>query len=247
MSNDRLWAAMHASRIDAAALAVGVPVDVKTVERWLAGRVPHSRHRTTVARIVGRTELQLWPTARPSETHDGDSGEVLAAYAHRTDLHVDEWWRLLTQAHERIDLFAYALLFLPEGHPRLVELLTEKAAAGVGIRIALADPEAPETTARSIEEQLGSGGMAARIRNALLHFTPLKGLSGVDVRQYASPMYNSVFRFDEEMLVTPHLYGTPGYRAPLLHLQRGGADGPFEQFAGHVERLWSISTPVWSC
>ena len=246
MPNDRLRTAMHASRIDAPALALGVPVDVKTVERWLAGRVPHSRHRTAVARIVGRTELQLWPTARPSATHDGDSGEVLAVYAYRTDLHVEEWWRLLTQANERIDLFAYALLFLPEGHPQLVELLTKRATAGVKIRIALADPEASETTARSVEEQLGPGGMAARIRNALLHFAPLKGLSGVDVRQYASPMYNSVFRFDEEMLVTPHLYRTPGYRAPLLHLQRGGADGPFEQFAGHVERLWSISTPVWS-
>ncbi len=118
MPNDRLRAAMHASRIDALALAAGVPVDVKTVERWLAGRVPHSRHRTAVARIVGRTELQLWPTARPSAAHDGDSGEVLAVYAHRTDLPVEEWWRLLTQANERIDLFAYALLFLPEGHPR---------------------------------------------------------------------------------------------------------------------------------
>jgi hypothetical protein len=247
MPNDRLRAAMHASRIDALALAAGVTVDVKTVERWLAGRVPHSRHRTAVARIVERAEVQLWPTARPSAAHDGDSGELLAVYAHRTDLHVEEWWRLLTQANERIDLLAYALLFLPEGHPRLVELLTEKAAAGVSIRIALADPEASETTARSIEEQLGPGGMAARIRNALLHFTPLKDLSGVEVRQYASPMYNSVFRFDEEMLVTPHLYGTPGYRAPLLHLRRGGADGPFEQFGGHVERLWSISTPVWAC
>ncbi len=235
---------MHASRIDALALAAGVAVDVKTVERWLAGRVPHSRHRTAVARIVGRTELQLWPTARPSEAHDGDSGEVLAVYAHRTDLHVEEWWRLLTQTREHIDLFAYALLFLPEGHPRLVELLTEKASAGVAIRIALADPEASETTARSIEEQLGPGGMAARI---LLHFTPLKNLSGVEIRHYASPMYNSVFRFDEEMLVTPHLYSTPGYRAPLLHLRRGAADGPFEQFAGHVERLWSISTPAWPC
>lgn len=247
MPNDRLRAAMHASRIDPAALAVAVPVDVKTVERWLAGRVPHSRHRTAVARIVGRTELQLWPTARPSESHEGDSGEVLAVYAHRTGLHAEEWWRLLSQASARIDLFAYALLFLPEGHPRLVELLNEKATAGVSIRIALADPDAPETAARSIEEQLGPAGMAARIRNALLHFAPLKGLSGVEVRQYASPMYNSVFRFDEEMLVTPHLFGTPGYRAPLLHLQRSGADGPFDQFAGHVERLWSISTPVWSC
>lgn len=236
---------MHASRTDVSALAAAVPVDVKTVERWLAGRVPHSRHRAAVAQVLERSEVHLWPAVRPSQFTTADSGEILAIYAHRSDLHTEEWWRLLSHAHEHIDLFAYALLFLPEAHPRLVELLREKAEAGVSIRIALADPEAAETRARSIEEQLGQGGMAGRIRNALLHFTPLRGLSGVEVRQYASPMYNSVFRFDQEMLVTPHLYGTPGYRAPLLHLQRGDTDGPFDQFAGHVERLWAISTPVW--
>ena len=245
MLNERLRAALAASRTDSHTLAAAVEVDVKTVERWLAGRVPHSRHRAAVARHLGRTELQLWPEAPSALGHQADTGEVLAFYAHRTQLATEEWWRLLNHASEHIDLCAYALLFLPEAHPHLVELLRDKAAAGTTVRIALADPAASETKARSVEENLGPDGMGARVRNTLRHLEPLKGLANIDVRQYASPMYNSVFRFDQEMLVTPHLYGTPGYLAPLLHLQRGTAEGPFDQFVAHVDHLWTISTPAW--
>lgn len=245
MLNERLRSALTANRTDSHGLAAAVEVDVKTVERWIAGRIPHARHRSAVARHLGRTELQLWPEARPVNDHHTDTGEVLAFYAHRTQLAVEDWWRLLSHADEYIDLFAYALLFLPEAHPRLVELLRDKAAAGTVIRIALADPAAPETVARSVEEGLGPEGMGARVRNTLRHLEPLKGLDNIDIRQYASPMYNSVFRFDQEMLVTPHLYGTPGYLAPLLHLQRGAAQGPFDQFVGHVDRLWSIGSSAW--
>ena len=245
MLNERLRAALAASRTDSGQLAAAVEVDVKTVERWLAGRVPHSRHRAAVARHLGRTELQLWPDVQSALAHQADTGEVLAFYAYRTQLSVEDWWRLLSHANEHIDLCAYALLFLPEAHPHLVELLRDKAAAGTNVRIALADPAAPETKARSVEENLGPDGMGARVRNTLRHLEPLKGLPNIEVRQYASPMYNSVFRFDQEMLVTPHLYGTPGYLAPLLHLQRGTAEGPFDQFVAHVDRLWSISTAAW--
>lgn len=54
-------------------------------------------------------------------------------------------------------------------------------------------------------------------------------------------MYNSVFRFDEDMLVTPHMYGTPGYRAPLLHVRRLTSGGIFDAFASHFERVWEAT------
>jgi len=46
------------------------------------------------------------------------------------------------------------------------------------------------------------------------------------------------------MFDTPHLYGTIGYRAPLLHLRRLGTGGVFDTFAGHFEGLWATTTPL---
>jgi hypothetical protein len=41
------------------------------------------------------------------------------------------------------------------------------------------------------------------------------------------------------MLVTLHLYTEPGPQAPLLHLQRFGDDGLFDQFAGHLQTTFT--------
>jgi hypothetical protein len=39
---------------------------------------------------------------------------------------------------------------------------------------------------------------------------PLRGCDGLELRYQDVPLYDSVFRFDDEMFVTPHLYGTQG-------------------------------------
>jgi hypothetical protein len=67
---------------------------------------------------------------------------------------------------------------------------------------------------------------------------------GVEIRFQDSPLYNSVFRFDDQMLVTPHLYGTQGSAAPLLHLRRLGPNGLFSRFAAHFEAIWAHTTPI---
>lgn len=57
-------------------------------------------------------------------------------------------------------------------------------------------------------------------------------------------MYATVLRFDEEMIVTPHLYGRPGYQSPLLRLRHLGAGGIFDTYATHFNDVWATSTPV---
>jgi hypothetical protein len=64
---------------------------------------------------------------------------------------------------------------------------------------------------------------------------------GFELRYQDIPLYNSVFRFDDEMLVTPHLMATPGSQAPMLHLRRLSSDGVFSRFAGHFETVWAAS------
>jgi hypothetical protein len=55
----------------------------------------------------------------------------------------------------------------------------------------------------------------------------------------------SVFIFDGQMLVTPHLSNLLGHESPMLHLRRMGTDGLFDRFASHVEALWGAARPVW--
>src|SRR6266581_2981925 len=65
------------------------------------------------------------------------TSEILAAYAHRADVPSHVWHDLFDQAKTQIDLLGYAMLFLPEANPRLIDQLKEKAAAGCVVRIAL--------------------------------------------------------------------------------------------------------------
>ncbi|MFF0221958.1 XRE family transcriptional regulator [Streptomyces sp. NPDC004629] len=55
----------------------------------------------------------------------------------------------------------------------------------------------------------------------------------------------SVFRFDDDMIVTPLLTHSVGHDAPTLHLRRHQDDGMFDRFVAHAEELWKRGTPVW--
>jgi hypothetical protein len=133
--------------------------------------------------------------------------------------------------------------FLPEAHPRLFDLLRGKAAAGCKIRVALVDPGSRQVADRDAEEGL-DGGLIARVRTSLHYFGELADCEGIELRLHATPMYNSLFRFDDELFVTPHLYARIGFRAPLLHLRRLGAGGIFDSFASHFEAVWAVSKPT---
>ncbi len=241
-ANEPLRKAMADARVSIEALARAVGVHAKTVQRWLGGRTPHPRHRWAVADLLGVREATLWPDAKGEALSSATStSEILAAYAHRADVPSRIWHDLFDQAKTQIDLLGYALLFLPEANPRLTDLLEQKAADGCTIRIALADPDSQAVADRDAEEGLG-GALPGRIQTALHHFADLNDHDGISLHFHATKMYNSIFRFDDEMLVTPHLYAQPGYASPVLHLRRVGPYGIFDNFALHFERVWMSST-----
>ena len=238
-ANEPLRKAMADARITIETLGRAVSVHPKTVQRWLAGRVPHPRPRWAIADLLGIREEALWPNLKAGAVSSMiGTSEILAAYAHRADVPSHVWHDLFDQAKTQIDLLGYAMLFLPEANPRLVDQLKEKAAAGCVVRIALADPDSAAVADREHEEGLG-GALHARIRTTLHHFADLSDRESISLRLHATRMYNSLFRFDEEMLVTPHLYAQPGYASPVLHLRRIGPHGIFDNFALHFERVWS--------
>lgn len=244
MSNERLRAAMHHSRTDAAALAEKIAVDPKTVSRWLGGRVPHAQSRYAVAEALQQNEEYLWPQATRAEANpSGAVAELVQAFPFRADVDPAHWWSMITHARQQIDFLGFTLYFLPQQHPQLIDTLAEKASSGCRIRLVLADPESPYVRLREDEEQ-DPITITARIKTSLRAFKPLLGQKGVELRYQDAPLYSSIFRFDDDMFVTPHLYATPGNRAPLLHLRRLGPNGLFSRFSTHFESIWSTTTPA---
>jgi len=69
MGNERLRTAMTTARVDVDAVATSAGVDPKTVQRWLAGRIPRSRHRWSVASLVGEDEHYLSPDSPESTSY----------------------------------------------------------------------------------------------------------------------------------------------------------------------------------
>jgi hypothetical protein len=216
--------------------------DVKTVYRWLSpGRPPLAKHRALVARRLGEDEEYLWPdTARTGSVNA--TAEVVNAFAHRSDAPNSLWWSLITRAEQRVDLLGYTLYFLTLQHPELISALITKCDRGLRVRAAIADPDSAHVAYRDTEERTPLT-LGVRIRTTLEAWTPILDHPHFELRYQDVPLYNSVFRFDDEMLVTPHLYATPGSHAPMLHLRRLGSAGLFDRFAGHVEAIWSTSRP----
>lgn len=246
MSNERLVATLTRSGITLERVARKLSVDPKTVQRWVAGRTPHPRHRYAMAELLGESEEFLWPGAR-RRAADAKiaTAEVIAAYPHRTEMNADRWWDLFTQAKTQIDLLGYTLYFLPHQHSQLVELLLDKCDQECHIRIVLADPDS-EHVRRRDEEEHEAITLVPRIRSTLAAFEPLQDCENAALRYQDVPLYNSIFRFDDQMLVTPHLYGIPGREAPLLHLRRLSPSGIFSRFSAHFEGIWSDSRPIES-
>lgn len=234
---------MLRAELDASALAVRVGVDVKTVNRWLAGRVPHKRTRLAVAEALGEPESTLWPQSRPDLSPGAPStAEVVGAYAHRADIPTDLWVSLLLGAEEQIDIIGYAYPFVLELLPNAADIVAERCGEGARVRLAFADPECEHVSERDGLEQMG-GTLPGRIRNALSMLGPLGSTPGCKIGLHSMHLYNSVFRFDNQMIVTPYLIRARGYQHPSLHLRRLSAHGIFSSFADQVEQIWDTVTP----
>jgi hypothetical protein len=116
-------------------------VDPKTVERWIAGRVPHRGHRQKLATMLAENETYLWPDVDSSRELITGQAELDTLYPHRSDVPRDVWRRLLSEVVEQLDVLVYAGLFLPEQFPDLTELLRDRLASGCQLRVALGDPD----------------------------------------------------------------------------------------------------------
>lgn len=243
MGNQALRAALVAAGMGEADVAEALHVDIRTVQRWLAGRVPYRIHRRALMGILNREAHQLWPGLPASGAAVSGDGELVALYPHRSDVPRELWWALLSSAQTEIALLVYAALFLPEQHLGLITLLRDKGKGGCRVRIALGDSRSPQLLERGDEEEFGEG-IASRARLALRHYWPLRGTDNISVHVHATTLYASIFRADDDMLVNTHVWGTNAFASPVLHLRRIANGGVFDLYAGSFESVWAGSTPT---
>jgi transcriptional regulator with XRE-family HTH domain len=220
-------------------LAEMAQVSTKTVERWLRGEVvPYPRTRYRVAAILREDESYLWPGVADRSSLAG--AELVASYPRRADVPGHLWTELLRQAERNVDLLAFAGLFLTEEHPDWTPLLKARAEAGVRVRLLLGDPRGASLAARDGEHKIG-GGVAGRVRAVLAYYRPVAGMA--EVRLHDTPLYNSVYRFDDDMIVNTHVYGILAAYTPVMHLRR--VDGAyFSTYLESFERVWASARPL---
>ena len=150
-----------------------------------------------------------------------------------------------TRPSRQIAILVYAATFLPEQQLDLVDVLRAKADAGCRVRIALGDPASPKLLERGNEEKFGIG-IVSRAELALKHYAPLRGCPGVEVRLHGTTLYNSIYRFDDVMLVNAHIWGLSAFGAPVLHLHRLVEGGLFDTYAHSFDAVWATGKPAYA-
>lgn len=224
MENEHLRTAITRAGLTLEEFADIVQVDVKTVQRWLAGRTaPYPRNRARVADELDTTEEALWPNTVPAPTATEASGlathatgDAIAGYGHATDPAAPDIAELLRAAVERIEIVIPNLA----SQPALVELLRASATNGFQARVLIEDPD----------EQI----------------EPLLGIDAIEIRASPSRENHVLHRADDEMLLALTDIGSAGASPPILHLRRQVDGGLFDRLSEDFEDRWLAAEPLAS-
>ena len=242
--NDALQSAMDDAGLSPRQLAYRVGVSAKQVERWLSNPdlTPHARNRADACRALGVDEEMLWPKAVQDRVKTGTDRELVHSYPYRSACPSTVWTELVESASAELFLAGYTNYFFWTQVPHFADTIRSKAESGCRVRFLLGDPDGEVTRQRETIEDVALS-VSTRIRITLEHLDRLGPLEGVETRVSApldaiNHVSLSVFRFDDDALVTPHLARLVGHDSPLLHLRRHNSGGMFDRFAEHSEELW---------
>lgn len=243
--NTALRDAMADAGVKPGQLARMVGVSAKTVERWLGNplRTPHPAAQEDTARVLGVDAVSLWPRAVRAAVKTGHDREIVAAYPYRSAAPTSLWAGLIDSAAQNLTFAGYTNYFLWQNHPRLGARLKAKADAGAHIRFLVGDPDSAVTARREEVEDVPLT-VSTRIRITLDALSKIESTPHIETRFSDAHIALSVFMFDDQMLVTPHIAGLLGDESPMFHLRRLGDDGLYDRFASHVTALWEDGRPA---
>jgi hypothetical protein len=123
-----------------------------------------------------------------------------------------------------------------------VPLVRAKVAAGVQFRLLVGDEKSPAVIQRGVEEGT-PGGLEGRVQLMRRYLAEVADLDGVEVRTHGELLYNSLYRFDEDLLVNGHAFGALAGQSPVLHLRRQPTGQMWQHYMRSFERTWSLGVP----
>lgn len=173
--------------------------------------------------------------------------EIIDVFTRRSDVPRELWDRLIASAKSEITLGGYTNYFFWTEQSNFSETIRTKAEAGVRVRILLGNPDGDVTRRR---EQIENAPLTltTRINITLGELAKLGPVPGIDVRyseiNAEAHVSRSIFRFDREALVSEHIADRLGHGSLTFHLRRLHDNGPFDQYAAHLEHLWDGGTPL---
>src|SRR4030095_5536433 len=196
-------------------------------------------HRRAAAALLKTPAAYLWSDVLEDPRSASTSkAELVTLYPYRSAMPSSLWWEMLGRDAQKEDILVYAANFLHEQLPDMNDALQVRAEAGCKVRVALGDPDSPAVRARGEEEKFGHG-IETRCRVALMHYQLVINTPGIDVHLHRTTLYNSIYRFDDEMLVNTHVWGVNAYNAPVMHLRRLVGGSLFDTYAASFEAVWA--------
>ncbi|MGI5135907.1 MULTISPECIES: XRE family transcriptional regulator [unclassified Streptomyces] len=241
--NERLRSALVQRGLTVEELAEACAVDPKTASRWVGGRVPHRRHRWTVANLLSVDETYLWPENGQGAQRPGTArSELVDTYPNRASVPRDVWLSLLLGAMKQVDVLVFSGTFFAQTNPHIARMLQERAQAGVRVRLCFGDPDGEAVRVRGREEGIGDT-LAAKIKASLTYYRDLVGYPGCEVRLHDTTLYNSIFRYDDHLMVNPHIWGQPASANPLLQLRNTDGEEWFQRYSDSFEAVWESARP----
>jgi hypothetical protein len=110
----------------------------------------------------------------------------------------------LEQAEREIGILVYPATFLAED-AELRRMLADKAKSGVRVRILPGDPDSRAVAERGQGEGIDEA-ITGKVRNAIILFRPLLKIDNIEIRLHGTTLYNSIYRGDEQLLVSTHIF-----------------------------------------
>jgi hypothetical protein len=89
----------------------------------------------------------------------------------------------------------------------------------------------------------GTAPLSSASRGLAAHPTGHEALGDlVEIRLHDTPLYNSIYRFDDDMLINTHVYGILAAYTPVLRIRR--VDGAyFNTYLESFNQVWAGARP----